>query len=79
MLLTKSIGIEATNSSHLKEATQAFTAEYKIGESSINQLNSNSRETSHDMLNGFHNVSINRGFTTFDPNIHNPSTEQSNS
>jgi hypothetical protein len=70
MLLTKSI--EATQSSNLKEPTQAFTAEYRAGEhssimNSANHLNSHSRETSIDMLAGFHNISINRGFTTIDP------------
>lgn len=30
---------------------------------SAHHLNSNSRETSVDMLAGFHNISINRGFT----------------
>jgi len=68
MLLTKSL--EATNSSNLKEATQAFTAEYMKGESSImnsvNHLNSQSRDTSGEMMAGFHNISINRGFTTID-------------
>jgi hypothetical protein len=71
MLLTKSI--EATQSSLLKENTQAFTAEYCRGEQSSiihsgDQLNSYtpSREVSVDMLAGFHNISINRGFTTID-------------
>jgi hypothetical protein len=80
MLLSKSI--EATQSSNLKEPTQAFTAEYRLGQessiiNSVNQLNSYtpSREVSVDMLNGFHNISINRGFTTIDHQINQGSND----